>query len=67
MLEITDKTGHKEVALDTDLAAQLFQEALDNGKMAYATYPDGTKRQIRKYPEIGTVERVTIIHAHVGG
>lgn len=38
-IHFLDKTGDTEVDADTDLAKKLFEEAIANGKLAYAVTP----------------------------
>ena len=51
-LKLLNHTGHVEVDLDADvdLAKQLFEEAINNGHMAYFQETEGSKKvQINEF------------------
>lgn len=51
-LKLLNHTGHVEVDLDADvdLAKQLFEEAINNGHMAYLQETEGSKKvQINEF------------------
>ena len=69
-LHIQDKSGDTEVVVDenTELATQLFKEAMESGKMAYAEI-GGVNTQIFDLNEAieQDADRVLVIPHYVGG
>lgn len=70
ILHFLDHTGDTQVDTleDLDLASQLFSEAMEAGKMAYAIPTEGYAVMIRSLDEAPeTTERIVIRPVYAGG
>lgn len=69
-IDMRNDTGDVEYDLDVeaDIAKQLFQEAIDNGSLAYAYYEgEKTAVAIREVAELDTALKVVVTPRQVGG
>lgn len=66
-IHFLDKTGDTEVEADTDLAKRLFEEAIANGKLAYAVTQD-ENIFVHDFDSIpGNAIKVVVTPRQVGG